>query len=76
MFYGTMNIAFINSYVIYCHKVLSKLEKSLNRGEYIKKPSSQPTTAWMIKRLDAPTLPRRVRDNIENIIPKPNEQVR
>lgn len=74
MFYGILNIAFVNSYVIYCHNVLAKQEKPLNRREYMKKLSTQVTTPWMMNRLEAPTLPRHVRGNIENIIPKPVAQ--
>lgn len=74
MFYGILNIAFVNSYVIYCHNVLSKQDKTLNRREYMKKLSTQLTTPWMSKRLEAPTLPRHVRENIENILPKPAVQ--
>lgn len=61
MFYGILNIAFVNSYVIYCHNV----------REYMKTLSTPLITPWMSKRLEAPTLPRHVRENIENILPKP-----
>lgn len=75
MFYGILNIAFINSYIIYAHNVLSKGEKPLNRREYMKKLSTELSTPWMKSRLEIPTLPRRLRENIENILPQPNVQV-
>lgn len=37
--------------------------------------SIQLTEPWMTKRLEAPTLPNHVRDNIENILPKAMEQM-
>lgn len=74
MFYGILNMAFVNSYVIYCHNMLSKHDKPLNRREYMKKLSTQLTIPWMTNRLEAPTLPRHLRDNIENSLPRPIEQ--
>lgn len=74
IFYGILNITFVNSYVIYCHNMLSKQEKPLNRREYMKMLSTQLSEPWMKERLVAPTLPKRVRDNIENILQKPAEQ--
>ncbi|CAK1596514.1 unnamed protein product [Parnassius mnemosyne] len=71
MFYGILNIAFVNSYVIYCHNILAKNEKPLNRRGYMKKLSAQLSESWMKERLEAPTLPKHVRDNIANILPKP-----
>jgi hypothetical protein len=70
MFYGILNIAFVNSYVIYCHNVLLKNQKPLNRRQYMKNLSTQLTEQWMAQRLEAPTLPRHVRANIDNIIPR------
>ncbi|GBP33630.1 hypothetical protein EVAR_32128_1 [Eumeta japonica] len=40
--------------------------------EYMKIPSTKRTTPWMIKRLEAPTLPKHARDNILNIFPQRN----
>lgn len=74
MFYGILNITFVNSYVIYCHNMLSKNEKPLNRREFMKKLSIELTTPWMTQRLEAPTLPRHVRSNIEIVLPKPTAQ--
>lgn len=71
MFYGILNMTFVNSYVIYCHNILAKGEKPLSRREYMKKLSTQLSEPWMTERLEAPTLPKRVRDNIINILPDP-----
>lgn len=75
IFYGILNIAFVNSYVIYCHNILAKNEKPLNRRGYMKKFccsfSDQLSESWMKERLEAHTLPKHVRDNIANILPKP-----
>ncbi|CAB3262494.1 unnamed protein product [Arctia plantaginis] len=70
MFYGILNIAFINSYLIYTYKVLSKQEKPLNRREYMKRVSTKLSKPWMRSRLAIPTLSRRLRENIENILPR------
>lgn len=40
----------------------------------MKKLSTELVTPWMTKILEAPTLSRRVRDNIESILPQPTEQ--
>ncbi|CAB3248366.1 unnamed protein product [Arctia plantaginis] len=74
MFYGILNIAFINSYVIYTHNVLSKQEKPLNRREYMKRLSTELSKPWMRSRLEIPTLSRRLRENIENILPQTNQE--
>ncbi|CAB3250198.1 unnamed protein product [Arctia plantaginis] len=74
MFYGILNIAFINSYVIYTHNVLSKQEKPLNRREYMKRLSTELSKPSMRSRLEIPTLSRRLRENIENILPQTNQE--
>lgn len=55
MFYLILNIAFVNSYIIYTHNVLSKGEKPLNRKEYMKKLSTELSIPWMRHRLEIPT---------------------
>lgn len=74
MFYGILNMAFVNSYVLYCHNIHAKKEKPLSRREYMKKLSEQLTAPWMNKRLDAPSLPRHVRSKIENIMIQPTTE--
>lgn len=68
VFYGMLNMAFVNLYVIYCHNMLAKKEKPLSRKEFMKKLSTELTTPWMQKRLEAPTLKRTLRDNITSIL--------
>ncbi|CAH2087762.1 unnamed protein product [Euphydryas editha] len=74
IFYRILNMAIVKSYIIYCHNMLSKNEKPLNRREFMKKLSTVLTTPWITKRLEAPTLPRHVRSNIELVLPKPTVQ--
>lgn len=40
----------------------------------MKKLSTQLSEPWMTERLEAPTLLKRVRDNITNILPNPDVQ--
>ncbi|XP_045763663.1 piggyBac transposable element-derived protein 4-like [Maniola jurtina] len=68
VFYGMLNMAFVNSYVIYCHNKLAKKEKPLNRKDFMKKLSTELTTPWMQKRLEAPTLKRTLRESIASIL--------
>lgn len=70
--YGIFNIAFVNSYVIYCSNILSKNEKPLSRKNFMKKLSTDLSLPWMEKRLEMPTLKRSVRQNIEILLPKAN----
>lgn len=71
--YDMLNISFVNSYVIYCHNISIKNEKPLSRRQFMKKLSTQLTTEWMQKRLEAPTLKRNIRDIIEVILKKPSD---
>ncbi|CAG4952254.1 unnamed protein product [Colias eurytheme] len=70
LFYGMLNMAFVNSYVIYCHNMLSKKEKPLNRRAFMKQLSNDLVKPWMEKRLEIPNLSRKLRKNIQNILPK------
>jgi len=72
MFYGMLNIAFVNSYIIYTHNILSKQEKPINRREYMKQLSFELCAPWMRSRLRIPTLQRSLRENIEKILPQAN----
>ncbi|RVE45404.1 hypothetical protein evm_009922 [Chilo suppressalis] len=69
MFYGMLNIAFVNSYIIYAHNVILKGDKPLNRREYMKKQNTELCIPWIKSRLEIPNLSRRLRENIENILP-------
>lgn len=64
MFYGILNMAFVNSYVIYCHNIVSRQEKPLNRRKFMKLLSTQLTSPWTTQRLTVSTLPRNLRDKI------------
>lgn len=68
VFYGMLNMAFVNSYIIYCHNKISKQEKPMSRKDFMKKLSTDLTAPWMQKRLEAPTLKRTLRDNITNVL--------
>lgn len=70
VFYGMLNMSFVNSYIIHCHNKLSNKEKPLSRKNFMKKLSTDLTRPWMQQRLEAPTLKRSVRDNITNILQK------
>lgn len=72
VFYGMMNISFVNSYVIYCHNMIANNDKPLSRRNYMKKLSTEFISPWMEKRLEAPTLKRHVRVNIQELLPKTN----
>lgn len=69
LFYGMLNMAFVNSYVIYCHNMISKQEKPLNRRAFMKQLSTDLAKQWMEKRLDFPNLSRKLRENIQSILP-------
>nr|ADV17599.1 transposase [Agrotis ipsilon] len=68
VFYGMLNMAFVNSYIIYCHNKINKQKKPINRKEFMKNLSTDLTTPWMQERLKAPTLKRTLRDNITNVL--------
>lgn len=36
LFYGMLNIAFVNEYIIYSHNVVTKCDKPLNRRKFMK----------------------------------------
>lgn len=69
VFYGILNMAFMNSYVIYCHNMISIKRKPLSRKEYMKELSNSLSTPWMKKRVETSTLSRTLRKNIQNGIP-------
>lgn len=70
MFYGMMNMAFINAYIIYCDNVLSKKEKPLGRRNFMKKLSNSLMTPWMETRPQMLTLPTNIKEKIGDILPK------
>lgn len=70
LLYGMINIACINSFIIYSHNVSSKGEKVQSRKKFMRNLYMSLTSSFMRKRLEAPTLKRYLRDNISNILPK------
>lgn len=68
VFYGMLNMSFVNSYIIYCHNMVKKNQKPLNRKDFMKKLSTELTAPWMQRRLEAPTLQKNLRNNITNIL--------
>lgn len=70
MFYGILNMAFVNSYVIYYHNLTTMKQKPLSRKKFMKKLNTQLTEPWMKIRLLTPTLKRSARSAIEAALPK------
>ncbi|KAG6438978.1 hypothetical protein O3G_MSEX000379 [Manduca sexta] len=70
MFYGILNMAYINAYIIYCDNMLSKKEKPLGRRLFMKKLSNNLITPWMETRQQVPTLPTNIKEKIAGILPK------
>ncbi|GBP22716.1 hypothetical protein EVAR_13998_1 [Eumeta japonica] len=70
MFYGMMNMAFINTYIIFCDNVISKNEKPLGRRDFMKILSNSLITPWMETRKQVPTLLTNLKDKISNLLPK------
>lgn len=68
VFYGMINIATINSFVVYCHnshkantKPASRFQFMLNLGKSLAEP-------WMRQRLNIPNLRRNIRQDINEIL--------
>lgn len=76
VFYGILNMAFVNSVVIYGHNMIKNNKKPLNRREFMKQLSTDLVKPWMEKRLEAPTLKRSLRENINQILVKPTDSSR
>ncbi|XP_045505028.1 piggyBac transposable element-derived protein 4-like [Colias croceus] len=70
MFYGILNMSFINSYIVYCDNVLSKKEKPLGRRDFMKKLSNTLMTPWMETRQQMLTLPTNIKEKISGMLPK------
>lgn len=73
VFYGILNMAFVNSAIIYGHNMLKNNKKPLNRTKFMKQLSTDLITPWMEKRLEIPTLKRSLRENISQILVKPTD---
>lgn len=64
IFYGILNIAFVNSYVIYCMNNLRLGNKPLQRKAYMKQLCKELTEPHMRSRLEIPQLRRNTRTEI------------
>ncbi|XP_060804330.1 piggyBac transposable element-derived protein 4-like [Amyelois transitella] len=68
MFYGMLNIAFINSYVIYVTNNVEANKKPLSRRDYLKALHHKLIESHIQKRLTIPTLQTGLRDSIRQIL--------
>ncbi|XP_039282937.1 piggyBac transposable element-derived protein 4-like [Nilaparvata lugens] len=68
VFYGIMNIAFVNSYVIYCMNNIRLGNKPMNRKSFMKELCQQLTEPHMRTRLQTPNLRRNTRMQICEIL--------
>lgn len=64
-FFGILNIAFINSYIIYSHNMFQDRQKPLNRVQYMKNLFASLTRSQLNDRLDIPTISTIVRNDIQ-----------
>ncbi|CAK1579546.1 unnamed protein product [Parnassius mnemosyne] len=69
VFYGILNMTFINFLVIYGQNIIKNNKIPLNRGEFMKQLSTDLIKHWMEMKLEAPTLKRCLRENIsQNLV--------
>ncbi|XP_022825805.1 uncharacterized protein LOC111355922 isoform X1 [Spodoptera litura] len=71
VFYGILNMAFLNSAIIYVHNMFNMNQKPLSRREFMKQLSADLVKPWMETRVEVTTLKRSVRDHINQILDKP-----
>lgn len=71
VFYGILNMAFVNSAIIYIQNMINTNQKPLSRREFMKKLSADLTKPWMETRVEVTTLKRSVREHISLILDKP-----
>lgn len=67
-FYGILNSAIVNSYVIYVHTMIRQQKKPLSRRQFAKDLSSELMKPWLRSRLRVPTLQRHLKTKIEEIL--------
>lgn len=67
-FYNMLNIAAINSYVIYNHNVTALKKKPVSRVKYMLTLHEQLTLPWQETRRSIPTLPRDLKECISNVL--------
>lgn len=73
VFYALLNMAFVNSYIIYCENMISLKQKPLCRRNFMKSLSNSLITPWATKRKQIPTLSASVKKKISDILPKSND---
>lgn len=76
IFYGILNAAGINSYVVYCHNKMKANTKPLSRCNYIIDLAHLLAKSWMEKRLKIPNLRKDIRQYIRNILKIPDNPER
>lgn len=74
VFYGMMNIACINSYILYCHNASVQGEKVLPRRDFMKKLHSQLVEPWLKIRLEIRTMPTHTKNKITEILFPNNDE--
>jgi hypothetical protein len=67
-FYGILNMAIINSYVIYVHNNVKLGRKPTSRRCFVKDVSEKLTEPWLRKRREVPTLKRCLKRKIAEIL--------
>lgn len=67
-FFGILNMAFINSHIIYSHNVFQTNKTPLSRPAFMKKLHSALIQSHLTNRLEVPALSTSLRSNIENVI--------
>lgn len=70
-FYGMLNIAFVNSYIVYVSNNMEANKKPLSRREYIKSLHHKLVEPHMQKRILMPTLQTGLRDSLTHILNMP-----
>lgn len=68
LFYGMINMAIINSYIIYSHNVLDNKKKPLSRREFAKKLHCDLVKEHVTKRLTIHTLQTNLKRKIQNVL--------
>uniref|UniRef100_A0A0K8VSK6 PiggyBac transposable element-derived protein domain-containing protein n=1 Tax=Bactrocera latifrons TaxID=174628 RepID=A0A0K8VSK6_BACLA len=74
VFYGMMNIACINSYILYCHNASVQGEKILPRPDFMKKLHSQLVEPWLKIRQEIRTMPSHAKNKITEILFPNNDE--
>lgn len=74
VFYDMINMASINSYVIYTYNTLKKGQKPVSRFQYMIELSQSLGEPWMRQRFASPTLRRNIRQDIAQILKIPTTE--